>query len=333
MKRSALFASLIVLGLANLAFVINYFKYLRGIFDYMPAAGVMTTFAMLLSLGAIIYAVVGIIKLAKGTNNNPSPMVFGAYGMFAAAYIAGRYVIALIGQHIFISLSLVATILFIIAVFIMIILVCKNGRKYRGYKRYNELANSRLSFLVSIPILVLAFINIISVLFFKDIYYFDRIFTVIGFVLMAVASILAIAGYSGYVKEHGVLPNNQDEAFINPKPKRQVTADDPKEVAVKNAMEQYGMTREEAEIATGYNKSDDNPISQLGLPPGLGLNVQQAQQGLAQSQPQPQSATVVEQPKPQVDNSAEIAELKRQLLQGKITRAEFDEKLAELKNQ
>lgn len=108
---------------------------------------------------------------------------------------------------------------------------------------------------------------------------------------------------------------------------------DNREAAIKNAMEQYGMTREEAEIATGYNKSDDNPISQLGLPPGLGLNVQQAQQGLAQSQQQPQSAPVAEQPKPQVDNSAEIAELKRQLLQGKITRAEFDEKLAELKNQ
>ena len=305
----------------------------RLIFDYMPVAGIFTTSAMLLSLGAIIYAVVGIIKLAKDTNYNPSSMVVGGYGMFAGAFIAGRYAIARIGERIFISLSLVATILFLIAVVIMSILVCKNGRKYKGNKRYSELANSRLSFLVSIPILILAFIYLISVLLFKDEFYFDRLFTIIGSALMVVASILAIAGYSGYVKEHGVLPNDKDEAFINPKPKRQVTADDPKEVAVKNAMEQYGMTREEAEIATGYNKSDDNPISQLGLPPGLGLNVQQAQQGLAQSQPQSQSAPVVEQPKPQVDNSAEIADLKRQLLQGKITRAEFDEKLAELKKQ
>ena len=226
MKRSALFASLIVLGLANLAFVINYFKYLRLIFDYMPVAGIFTTSAMLLSLGAIIYAVVGIIKLAKDTNYNPSSMVVGGYGMFAGAFIAGRYAIARIGERIFISLSLVATILFLIAVVIMSILVCKNGRKYKGNKRYSELANSRLSFLVSIPILILAFIYLISVLLFKDEFYFDRLFTIIGSALMVVASILAIAGYSGYVKEHGVLPNDKDEAFINPKPKRQVTADE-----------------------------------------------------------------------------------------------------------
>lgn len=114
---------------------------------------------------------------------------------------------------------------------------------------------------------------------------------------------------------------------------------DNREAAVENAMKMYGMTREEAEIATGYNKSDDNPISQLGLPPGLGLNVQQAQQGLNQSAPvatnnfdkQTMQTARTNTPTSVESSGAEIADLKREYLQGKITKEEFNQRLAELR--
>ena len=330
MKKSALFVSLITLGIANLAFVISYFTYLGDIFHYYPGAGIITLLALLLSFAAIIYVVIGLVK-CKDASYNPSSMIFGGYGFFIVAFMVSRYAITVIEGRFFLSLSLVVNFLFLIVILIMMVLVSKNSKQYKGNKKYLTLTHSRLCFLSSFAFLVFVFLNLISMFIIKDVFYFNRLFTIVGYIFLLLTSILVLVGYSGYVKERGVLPNDKDEAFINPKPKRQVAADDPKEVAVKNAMEQYGMTREEAEIATGYNKSDDNPISQLGLPPGLGLNVQQAQQGLAHSQPQPQSAPVVEQPKPHVDNSAEIAELKREYLQGKITKEEFNQRLAELK--
>ena len=114
---------------------------------------------------------------------------------------------------------------------------------------------------------------------------------------------------------------------------------DNKEAAVKKAMEMYGMTREEAEEATGYNKPATPADQFVGM--GLGLNVQQAQQGLNQSAPaasndfdkQAMENARANTPTSIQSSGDEVADLKRQLLQGKITRAEFDEKLAEIKNQ
>ena len=125
----------------------------------------------------------------------------------------------------------------------------------------------------------------------------------------------------------------------DPKPVSSNVSNSSREANIKNAMEQYGMTREEAELLypeevevkvpsaderreqlmqeasrRSNNPNIPNMPVGLGLPGVTPINVPSSE------------------PKPQVDNSAEIAELKRQLLQGKITRAEFDEKLAEIKN-
>ena len=125
----------------------------------------------------------------------------------------------------------------------------------------------------------------------------------------------------------------------DPKPAPSNVSNSSREANIKNAMEQYGMTREEAELLypeevevkvpsaderreqlmQEASKRSNNPNIPnmpvgLGLPGVTPINVPSSE------------------PKPQADNSAEIAELKRQLLQGKITRAEFDEKLAEIKN-
>ena len=113
---------------------------------------------------------------------------------------------------------------------------------------------------------------------------------------------------------------------------------DNKEAAVENAMKMYGMTRKEAEEATGYNKPATVADQFMGM--GLGLNVQQAQQGLNQSAPaatndfdkQTMQEARSSTPTSIQSSGAEIADLKREYLQGKITKDEFNAKLAELRN-
>lgn len=113
---------------------------------------------------------------------------------------------------------------------------------------------------------------------------------------------------------------------------------DNKEAAVKKAMEMYGMTREEAEEATGYNKPATVADQFMGM--GLGLNTQQTPQGLNQSAPaasndfdkQTMQAARTNTPASVESSGAEIANLKRDYLQGKISKDEFNTKLAELRN-
>ena len=130
MKKSALIVSLITLGIANLAFVISYFTYLGDIFKYIQGAGIITFLAILLSFAAIIYAVIGLVK-CKDASYNPSPMIFGGYGFFVAAFIAGRYAMTIIEGRIYISLSLVVNFLFLVAIVIMMILVRKNSKQIK----------------------------------------------------------------------------------------------------------------------------------------------------------------------------------------------------------
>ena len=101
------------------------------------------------------------------------------------------------------------------------------------------------------------------------------------------------------------------------------------------AMEKYGMTEEEAELLfptenkvevptaqerseqlmkEAANRQNSNPS---GMGYGLGLNVSQTQQSPSQSAKN-------------ADPNA-VAELKREYLQGKITKEEFNQRLAELK--
>ena len=111
---------------------------------------------------------------------------------------------------------------------------------------------------------------------------------------------------------------------------------DNREAAVENAMKMYGMTREEAEDATGYNKPA-NPAEQFaGM--GLGLNAQQTPQDTNQNaaandfDKQTMQAARASTPTSIQSSGDEIANLKRDYLQGKITKEEFNERLAELRN-
>ena len=329
MKRNVLFIALIFLGLANLAFGVSYLSFVDILLNDFPVAGILTIVATLTALAADIFAVIGIVKSAKDKSYNPSRMVASSIGLFFASYLAGKYV-----SNVLIKNTVPGPITIILwsiipLVIIFTILVGRKPRKYRGNPKCEELSNSRLSFIYSIITIIITVFSGGFAIVARGEFFFNRFLTIAGNFLLLIASILVLVGFGGYIKERRLFPNKRDDEYLKPQQKPQVSKEDPKEIEVKNAMEQYGMTREEAEAATGYNKPTENPANQfVGM--GLGLNVQQAQQGLAQSQP---ATAPVEQPKPQVDNSAEIAELKRQLLQGKITRAEFDEKLAELKNQ
>ena len=112
---------------------------------------------------------------------------------------------------------------------------------------------------------------------------------------------------------------------------------DNKEAAVENAMKMYGMTREEAEEATGYNKPATVADQFMGM--GLGLNTQQTPQSSNQSAPattnnldkQTMQTARTNTPTSVESSGAEIADLKREYLQGKITKEEFNKRLAELK--
>ena len=314
-------------------------------FGMYKAIDLSITVEIVIYLAILIFSIVQLVRFKKNDNANQ-------YRSFGVISILISFCALL---QLFLSFEGVFSVEFAYKYFLIFITVAgcilavTNSEKLKVFGAYSGTALNISYFAFSI----LSLITLIVIgsgpeylYFYTGIFVYsgnDIILFIVTKILLIVANILyAVAVYPVYKKlfpRKNRLFGNRNSGPSQNKSTENKSSNIPS--SKEEAMEKYGMTEEEAELLFPTENKVEVPTAQerseqlmkeaanrqnstpsgsgvgLGMGYGLGLNVSQTQQSPNQSAKN-------------ADPNA-VAELKREYLQGKITKEEFNQRLAELR--
>lgn len=306
------------------------------------------TVEIVIYLAILIFSIVQLVRFKKNDNANQYRS-FGVISILVS--FCGFLLLFLSFEGVFsIEFAYKYFLLFITVVGLVLgILAVTNSEKLKVYGAFVGTASNVTYFVLSISSLIpcIVFGNGPEYVYFNTgiLVYSGGDMLLFGAVkiLLIVANILyAVAVYPVYKKlfpRKNRLFGNRNSGSSHNKSTENKSSNIPS--SKEEAMEKYGMTEEEAELLFPTENKVEVPTAQerseqlmkeaanrqnsspsgsgvgLGMGYGLGLNVSQTQQSPSQSAKN-------------ADPNA-VAELKREYLQGKITKEEFNARLAELR--
>ena len=311
-------------------------------FGMYKAIDLSITVEIVIYLAILIFSIVQLVRFKKNDNANQ----YRSFGVISILIsFCGFLQLFLSFEGVFsIEFAYKYFLLFITVVGLVLgILAVTNSEKLKLFGAYEGAILNISYFVVSIFSLIpfIVFGNGPEYLYFNTgIFVYSGNDIILFFVikiLLIVANILyAVAVFQPYRKlfpRKNRLFGNRNNGSIQNKSTENKSSNIPS--SKEEAMEKYGMTEEEAELLfptenkvevptaqerseqlmnEAANRQNSNPS---GMGYGLGLNVSQTQQSPSQSAKN-------------ADPNA-VAELKREYLQGKITKEEFNARLAELR--
>ena len=331
-----------------LTIIASVLAILRGFilrsFGWYKAIDLSITLEIVIYLAILIFSIVQLVRFKKNDNTNQYRS-FGVISIlisfcgFLQLFLDFEGIFSLDGLFPYKFFFLVATI----GGLILGILAVTNSEKLKLYGAYEGAFINITYFVFSILFLIFPIVigHGPDYIYFKTgIFVYsgnDIILFIVVKILLIVANILyAVAVFGPYRKlfprKNRLFGNrNSGSSQNNSAENKSSNVPSSKE----EAMEKYGMTEEEAEllfptenkieVPTAQERSEqlmkeaanrqNSTPSEMGY--GLGLNVSQTQQSPNQSAKN-------------ADPNA-LAELKREYLQGKITKEEFNARLAELR--
>ena len=315
---------------------------------WYKAIDLSITVEIVIYLAIFIFSIVQLVRFKKNDNANQ----YRSFGVISILIsFCGFLQLFLSFEGVFsIEFAYKYFLLFItVGSFILGILAVTNSEKLKVYGAYSGVALNTGYFIFSALSLIPFFIIGDGP---ERLYFYTGILVYSGGdmllfgavkILLIVANILyAVAVYPVYKKlfpRKNRLFGNRNSGSSQNKSTENKSSNIPS--SKEEAMEKYGMTEEEAELlfpkenkvevptaqerseqlmkeaANRQNSTPSGSSAGLGMGYGLGLNVSQTQQSPSQS---------VKNADPNA-----VAELKREYLQGKITKEEFNARLAELR--